>query len=67
MITERRLYLDAAGSVVEADDPTRAELLAAAGTEISDARARALGLVEPEPEATTESEPEAAPRRRGRK
>lgn len=42
---DRRLYLDKAGAVVEANDPTRARLLVPAGGTLPIARARALGLV----------------------
>lgn len=42
---DRRLYLDRAGKLVEADDPTRATLLAAGpGATIPYAQAEALGL-----------------------
>jgi len=48
--SERRLYLDKAGNVVEADDPTRTSLLVSAGGQIPLAQARALGLVrDPKP------------------
>jgi hypothetical protein len=43
---DRRLYLDKNGKVVEANDPTRARLLVAAGATIPLDRARELGLVE---------------------
>jgi hypothetical protein len=47
---DRRLYLDKAGAVVEADDPTRATLLVPAGGALPYERAQALGLiVEPAP------------------
>lgn len=60
---DRRLYLNAAGKAVEADDPSRAELLVAAGNTIPRARAVALGLVEAEPEP----DPAASPlKNRGR-
>ena len=41
---DRRLYLDKDGKVVEADDPTRATLLAAAGNTIPIEVAERLGL-----------------------
>lgn len=44
-----RLYLDAAGKVVKADDPTRVSLLVGAGGSLPMERAQALGLT------TTES------------
>lgn len=43
---DRRLYLNAAGQVVEADDPTRASLLVAVGNSIPMAEAIRLGLAE---------------------
>jgi hypothetical protein len=43
--SDRRLYLDRAGRVVEADDPTRATLLVPAGGTLPYARAEALGLI----------------------
>lgn len=46
-----RLYLDAAGKAVKADDPTRQSLLVAAGGTLPIARARELGLIHPEVEA----------------
>lgn len=44
--SDRRLFLDAAGKVVEADDPTRATLLVAAGNEIPLDDAIRYGLAE---------------------
>lgn len=43
---DRRLYLDANGVVVEADDPNRATLLVQAGGTLPHARAVELGLLE---------------------
>lgn len=45
--SDRRLYLDAAGHVVEATDPSRATLLVAAGQSLPLAQAEALGLLAP--------------------
>lgn len=45
--SDRRLFLDAAGKVVEADDPTRATLLVAAGNDLPLEQAERLGLVQP--------------------
>lgn len=56
--SDRRLYLDAAGNVVEAGDRNRATLLVCAGGQIPKARAKALGLIHGEPfetESTTGS------------
>ncbi len=44
-IADRRLYLDNNGTVVEANDPTRATLLVAVGATLPEARARELGLL----------------------
>ena len=44
--SDRRLYLDAAGSVVEEGDPTSATLLVIEGGTLDMARARELGLVD---------------------
>lgn len=41
---DRRLYLDKAGKVVEADNPDRQTLLVAEGGQIPTERAQALGL-----------------------
>lgn len=46
---DRRLYLNAAGQAVEADDPGRASLLVAEGGQIELERAQQLGLVEVTP------------------
>ncbi len=64
--SDRRLYLDAAGKVVEADDPTRATLLVNAGGAIPIERAEALGLVnapaaEPQPAPEGEKAKAKAP------
>ncbi len=41
---DRRLYLNAEGEAVEADDPNRITLLAAKGTQFSMSHAQQLGL-----------------------
>lgn len=41
-----RLYLDAEGKVVKADDPNRTSLLVAAGGSLTDAEARRYGLLD---------------------
>jgi hypothetical protein len=51
---DRRLYLDKNGKVVEANDPTRATLLVAAGATLPEARARELGLLVVEEKAKAE-------------
>ena len=47
---DRRIYLDSQGNAVEADDPTKATLLAPVGGTLPLERARALGLVPVAPE-----------------
>lgn len=47
--SDRRIYLDADGKAVEADDPTRQRLLVAQGGTIPLADAERLGLVEVTP------------------
>jgi hypothetical protein len=54
--SDRRLYLDAEGKVVEADNPSRAQLLVSKGGEIPMEDARRYGLVE---EATERAAPQA--------
>ena len=44
--SDRRLYLDLVGGVVEEDDPDRAWLLVVEGGTLDMARARELGLVD---------------------
>lgn len=44
-VSDRRLYLDAGGQVVEEGDPTRASLLVPVGGKLPMARALELGLV----------------------
>ena len=44
--SDRRLYLDAAGTVVEEGDPASATLLVIEGGTLDMARARELGLVD---------------------
>lgn len=46
---DRRIYLDAKGAAVEADDPTRQTLLVAQGSTIPLAEAERLGLIEVTP------------------
>ena len=63
---DRRLYLDAAGELVEADDPTARSLYASAGKEVSRVEFEALGgeIVDPEPAerpAEAADEPPAKP------
>lgn len=43
--SDRRLYLNADGAVVEADDPSRVSLLVAAGGTIPLADAERLGII----------------------
>lgn len=45
-----RLYLDASGKAVKANDPNRVSLLVASGATLPIARARELGLVSPDAE-----------------
>lgn len=52
----RRLYLNKAGTVVEADDPARTSLLVAEGGSLPLEQARALGLVNVTPEVVEETE-----------
>lgn len=59
--SDRRLYLDAAGRVVEAGDPARAILLVIAGGTLPLARARALGLVRDDPPPAPAPPDEPAP------
>ena len=54
--SDRRLYLDAAGTVVEEGDPASATLLVIEGGVLDMARARELGLVD-----VAESKQVAAP------
>lgn len=57
--SDRRLYLNANGQVVEADDPTRVSLLVRAGGTMLRSEAERLGLLA-EAEATAEtSDPKA--------
>lgn len=59
--SDRRLYLDKAGAVVEAADPTKATLLVPAGGTLPLEQARALGLVaEPAPAAEPKGKPAPA-------
>lgn len=50
-VADRRLYLDEAGNVVEANDPTRRSLLVPAGGSIPLADAERYGLVSREEKA----------------
>lgn len=43
--SDRRLYLDGDGNVVEADDPRREKLLVGKGGQIPEADARRYGLI----------------------
>lgn len=54
--SDRRLYLDKEGNVVEHDSPEKVELLVGAGGTIPIERARALGLLN---ETKAKSEPKA--------
>ena len=54
---DRRLYLDADGAVVEADDPKAAFLLGAEGAEIPYTRALELGIVKAPAKKPTEAAP----------
>jgi len=80
--SDRRLYLDADGKVVQEDDPNAATLLVGPGGELPEERARALGLLSEGPadepagppaateanavEAPPENKSEDPPRRSGR-
>ena len=55
--SDRRLYLDKDGKVVEADDPTRQSLLVAAGGTIPLADAERYGLVTVTHEVKAKSAP----------
>ena len=44
--SDRRLYLDKDGNVVEQDDPNRVELLVGIGGTLLTERAQALGLID---------------------
>ena len=55
--SDRRLYLDAEGKVVEADDPNRATLLVSEGGTLPMEDARRYGLLN---EAAEKAAPEAA-------
>lgn len=57
--SNRRLYLDKDGKVVEADDPTRQSLLVAAGGSIPLADAERYGLVTVTPAVIATVMPEA--------
>ena len=54
--SDRRLYLDKYGKVVEADDPTKLTLLVGEGGTIPMARAKELGLTEPVEAAPDEAD-----------
>lgn len=63
--SDRRLYLDAEGNVVEQSDPKKVKLLVGKGGELPMAEARQYGLVQDEPgdaaaEAKAENRREAA-------
>ena len=59
--SDRRIYLDAAGNVVEANDPNKLTLLVAAGGTMPLAEAKRLGLVAPEPAESAEAPQGDAP------
>jgi hypothetical protein len=65
--SDRRLYLDSQGKVVEASDPKRRSLLVSAGGRLPMARAQQLGLVgdtkamRAPPETKAEPAPESPP------
>lgn len=63
--SDRRLYLDAEGKVVEADDPSRAQLLVSKGGEIPMEDARRYGLVGDAQEAPTAPQQPAEQREAG--
>lgn len=55
--SDRRLYLDAAGSVVEHDNPTKVSLLVGAGCQMPYVEAEKLGLILPiEPPSVVKAE-----------
>lgn len=58
--SDRRLYLDAEGKVVEADDPSRAQLLVSKGGEIPMEDARRYGLLDPPKPVAPEPTPPTA-------
>lgn len=58
---DRRLYLNAEGQAVEADDPTRIKLLVAAGGSIPMADAERYGLITVQPAVVTPAEKAKAP------
>lgn len=65
-VANRRIFLDADGNAVEANNPKRVELLVAEGASIPMARAIALGLAgpsvkQPDPETITGGEPATLP------
>lgn len=55
--SNRRLYLNKAGAVVEADDPDRTSLLVAEGGSLPLEQAKALGLVNVTPEVVEDVAP----------
>jgi len=66
-IADRRIYLDAQGNAVEANDPAKATLLVPVGGTLPLERARALGLV-PTPAAPPEpAKAKIAPANKGRR
>jgi len=56
-VASERLYLDDAGNVVSADDPTRRTLLVPAGGTLPQARAEALGLLTSDDDTVSDSGP----------
>jgi hypothetical protein len=57
-ISDRRLYLDKDGNVVEHDDPTAATLLVGEGCELPDELAKQYGLVGKAPAKAVDAAPE---------
>lgn len=65
-VSDRRLYLNAAGQAVEADAPDRVTLLVAAGGRLPLADAERLGLL-PVPEPAEPEKAKAVPANKARK
>lgn len=63
-VSDKRLYLDADGNVVEATDPTKATLLVAEGGKLTEDQARQYGLLGDEDakgKAPTDNKAKVAP------
>lgn len=63
-VSDRRLYLDADGNVVEATDPTKTTLLVGVGGKLTEDQARQYGLLGDEDEkgkAPADNKAKAAP------